>query len=137
VKRVGYTGTVEARLRSHFADHADGIAAVYLFGSVARGTSRDDSDVDLAVLFDAAPPRTLAGMPFELEDQLRKLLGRDVQVVVLNRAPPDLVHRVLRDGILVLDRDPAARIRFEVKLRNEYFDLLPHLQRYRRSRGAA
>jgi len=52
--------------------------------------------------------------------------------VVLNRAPVDLVHRVLRDGILLLDRDPSGRIRFEVRARNEYFDLLPHLRRYRR-----
>jgi uncharacterized protein YutE (UPF0331/DUF86 family) len=46
-----------------------------------------------------------------------------IQVVVLIRAPADLVHRVLRDGHLVLD--PAARIRFEVQRRNEYFDLAP------------
>jgi len=44
---------------------------------------------------------------------------------------PDLVHRILRDGILCLDRDRSARIRFEVKARGEYFDLLPYLQRYR------
>jgi hypothetical protein len=37
----------------------------------------------------------------------------------------------LRDGRVVLDRDASARIRFEVKSRNEYFDLLPFLRRYR------
>lgn len=30
------------------------------------------------------------------------------------------------------DRDPGARIRFEARARNEYFDLLPFLERYRR-----
>ncbi len=53
-------------------------------------------------------------------------------MVVLNRAPADLVHRVLRDGRLVLDLDPAARIRFEVQSRNEYFDLAPVRRLYRR-----
>jgi len=53
-------------------------------------------------------------------------------VVVLNDAPADLVHRVLRDGVLVLETDRSARIRFEVAKRNEYFDLLPILRRYRR-----
>ena len=58
-------------------------------------------------------------------------LGLPVQVVVLNTAPVDLVHRVLRDGRLLIDIDPSARVRFEVKARNEYFDLLPVLRRYR------
>jgi hypothetical protein len=44
---------------------------------------------------------------------------------------------VLRDGLLVLDRDPSVRIRFEVRARNEYFDLLPFLLRYRRLGGRA
>jgi len=38
---------------------------------------------------------------------------------------------VLRDGRLVLDRDPGARIRLEVRARNEYFDLEPIGRLYR------
>jgi len=56
-------------------------------------------------------------------------------LIVLNRAPTDLVHRVLRDGRLLLDRDPSKRIRFEVRKRNEYFDLEPALRRYREARA--
>ena len=41
----------------------------------------------------------------------------------------------MRDGQLLFDRDPAARVRFEVAARNAYFDILPMLERYRR--GAA
>jgi hypothetical protein len=58
-------------------------------------------------------------------------MGRPVDLVVLNRAPVDLIHRVLRAGILIHERNPAARIRFEVQARNEYFDLLPYLWQYR------
>ena len=65
------------------------------------------------------------------EGDLERELGRAVQLVVLNDAPSDLVHRVLRDRRLLLDRDRVARLRFEVRSRNEYFDLLPVLQRYR------
>jgi hypothetical protein len=50
----------------------------------------------------------------------------------MNHAAPDLLHRVLRDGEILLDRDPSFRIQFEVRTRNEYFDLLPILRRYRR-----
>lgn len=58
-----------------------------------------------------------------------------MDLVVLNRAPVDLIHRVLRDGLLLLDFHPGARTRFEVQARNEYSDLLPHLRRYRRMEG--
>ncbi len=122
-------------LRSHFAAHPGDAAAVYLFGSVARGEAGGESDVDVAVLFGGDPPGGLAGLALPLEGELERRLGRPVQLVVLNRAPVDLVHRVLRDGIVVLDRDPGARIRFEVRARNEYFDLLPMLRRYRRLDG--
>jgi len=123
--------TIEERLQTFFQSRPDGMAAVYLFGSVARGQARADSDVDVAVLYKADPPRTLEGLPLALEDDLERLLGRPVDVVALNRAPVDLVHRVLLDGILVLETDRPARIAFEVKSRNEYFDLLPVLHRYR------
>lgn len=105
---------------------------MYLFGSVARGEARTDSDVDVGVLFEQDPPATLDAPQFAVEAELERRLGRAVQVVALNRASSDLVHRVLRDGRLVLDRDPAARIRFEVRSRNEYFDMAPIRGRYRR-----
>jgi predicted nucleotidyltransferase len=121
------------RTRAFFADAHRDVVAVYVFGSVARGTARPGSDVDVAVLFPTTPEPTLLGRPLTLADDLRGALGCPVDVVVLNDAPPDLVHRVLRDGVLVVERDRAARVRFEVRLRNEYFDLLPYLQAYRRA----
>jgi hypothetical protein len=67
-----------------------------------------------------------------IESRIARVVGRPAQVVVLNTAPAGLIHRVLRDGVLLLDRAPGARIRFEVKARNEFFDLQPILTRYRR-----
>jgi predicted nucleotidyltransferase len=123
-----------ARLSGALAGENTDLCCAYLFGSWARGDARRDSDVDVAVLFSADPPRTLAGLHLDLADRLKGALGgRPVDLVVLNHAPVDLVHRVLRDGVLLLERDRSARIRFEVRARNEYFDLLPHLQRYRRA----
>jgi uncharacterized protein len=128
---------IEARLAEFFAAEAErqGIAAAYLFGSVARGTAGKRSDVDVAVLYEGEPPPGFAGLGIPLAGDLERRLGRPVDVVVLNRAPADLVHRVLRDGHLLVDRDRSRRIAFEVQSRNEYFDLLPHLRRYRRMGG--
>lgn len=124
--------SAEDQLRDFFSARADGIAAAYLFGSVARGSSGAGSDVDVAVLYSSPPPATLRSPASALEADLERLMGRRVEVVVLNSAPVDLVARVLRDGRLVLEGDRSARIAFEVKARNEYFDLLPILRRYRR-----
>jgi hypothetical protein len=109
-----------------------GLAAAWLFGSAARGEARPGSDVDVAVLLRDDPEPTLAGLRADLADSLTEALGRPVDLVVLNGAPVDLVHRVLRDGVLLLDRDPSRRIAFEVRSRNAYFDLLPYLREYRR-----
>ena len=111
-----------ARLEEYFRANPRGIAAAYLYGSVARGTARESSDVDVAVLFERDPPRTLEGLHGDLAQALDDCLGRTVDLVILNHAPVDLVHRVLRDGVLVCDANRSARVRFEVRARNEYFD---------------
>ena len=72
-------------------------------------------------------------MALDLADDLQKALRAPVDLVVLNRASPDLIHRILRDGILVCEFDCAARVRFEVDARRRYFDLLPYLREYRRT----
>lgn len=108
------------------------LVAAYLYGSQARGTARPGSDVDLGILLDARPAPTLKGVARDLEGSLEAALRRPVQAVVLNTASPDLIHRVLRDGIILLDRDRAARLRFEVQARNEYFDMEPIRRLYRR-----
>jgi hypothetical protein len=128
---------MEAVLRQFFERRLDGLVAVYLFGSRARKTHGAASDVDVAVLLDRDPPPTLAGMRFDWAADLALEIGHEVDFIVLNRASPDLIHRVLRDGKLIVDRDPSARIRFEVQARSKYFDLLPILNEYRKSRARA
>lgn len=124
------------RLKEHFRGHPDGLVAVYLYGSRARGTERAGSDVDLGLLFAEEPREVIGGPRFQVEERVEKALRLPVQTVTLNTAPPDLVHRVLRDGVLVLEADRSARIRFEIAARNQYFDLLPILEEYRRPRKA-
>jgi hypothetical protein len=50
-----------------------------------------------------------------------------VDVVLLNRAPPLLYHRVLRDGIRVLARDLRATTTREGYALSRYCDYVPQL----------
>ncbi len=118
-------------LRALLPEEPGTLVAAWLFGSRARSEERPGSDVDLGVLFDPPPQPRLGNVAHRLEARLEAALGFPVQVVTLNAAPPDLVHRVLRDGVLLVDRSPRERVRFEVRSRNEFFDLQPILARYR------
>jgi predicted nucleotidyltransferase len=73
----------------------------------------DDSDFDLAVLWAAhagSGRRHLLGV---LERELAVALGTPrVSVVDVERAPLLLRHRVLRDGVLLVESDPRLRARF-------------------------
>jgi uncharacterized protein len=120
-----------------FAAAPPGVAAAWLFGSVARGTARAGSDVDVAVLTAGPPERGLDALKLGLEGEIERALGVPAQLVVLDGAPVDLAHRVLRDGVLLCEPDRSARIRFEVRTRNAWWDLLPYLEDYRRPRRSA
>jgi predicted nucleotidyltransferase len=110
------------------------ILEAYLFGSCARGEGRAHSDVDVAVYVDAG---RMAGSGYGYEatlatELMRALATNRVDVVVLNRAPPLLYHRVLRDGIRVLSRDLAATTTREGRALSRYCDYVPQLEKIER-----
>jgi predicted nucleotidyltransferase len=84
------------RLRPQIADLCAqyGIAELAVFGSVARGEDRPDSDVDL--LYVRAPAATLGYIKLGmLQDELEELIGRPVDLI-----SKDGLHWVIRDKVL-------------------------------------
>jgi predicted nucleotidyltransferase len=108
------------------------VLAAYVFGSVATGRTRRNSDVDIAVLLgDNIRPSGMFRYRLRLISELGSALHRpDVDVVILNVAPPLLAHRVLSKGKLVFERSASARIRFQVMTANRYADLVPAFETY-------
>jgi uncharacterized protein len=93
------------------------IAAAWLYGSVARGDARRDSDVDVGVLFAAHLQTDRRRVLHEIERGLaRALPGKKLSVVDLEAAPLLLRHRVLRDGALLVEPDPRARSSFAARV---------------------
>lgn len=112
-------------LRAVLARHLR-VAAAWVFGSVARGDARPDSDLDVAVLL-RGPERTSdASDLFALAAELERFSpsGR-VDVLVLGAQGPILRHRVLAEGVLVNDSDPEARMEFEERTVREFLDWKP------------
>lgn len=110
------------------------VAFAYLFGSVAKGRTRQASDVDVAVFFcgPEASPSDRLDRALDLEGQLEVVLKRTVQVVVLNDAPLDLRFNVLNHGIPLEAHDPAERARFFVDTGRQYYDMEPARRIFRR-----
>ena len=132
------TAAIETRVRETLLAASPPPRCAWLFGSRARDEARPTSDVDVAVLLGFRPEPSLSGPAQDLCWALEGALGLPVDVVVLDGADTDLVHRVMRDGRLLYDLDPSLRVAFEVRARNAYWDLLPIRREYRRTgRGAS
>jgi uncharacterized protein len=121
------------RLREALA--VEGVVAASLFGSQATGKADALSDVDVAVwldpdLGDSARFR----LRLELIGRAASALGtNEVDLVVLNDAPPLLKHRALRSGVRLLDRDPVRRVRLESRAVADYLDTKPLRDRLSRA----
>lgn len=101
-------------------DRRFGLDSLWLFGSEAQGTARPDSDVDFAALFKGRPTPVEV---FEAQAELTEILGRDVDLVDLDRVSPILARQVLRHGRLVIDRDPKRRYAFFSRTISMYEDV--------------
>lgn len=103
------------------------VVLAYLFGSHARGRPMPISDIDFAVLLSGDFPReSYLDCQIALTQALTKIFRSDeVQVVILNHAPPLLGYKVILEGKLLTCRDPIARVRFQVRATQRYFDTRP------------
>jgi Predicted nucleotidyltransferases len=73
-----------------------GVKSLALFGSCARGTANDDSDVDVLIMFDGpATSERYFGAQFYLED----LLGKPVDLVTETAVRPELRPYIERDRV--------------------------------------
>jgi len=88
-----------------------------IFGSHARGRARIGSDLDLAVYF-YRPPVGLDHL--DLLSELSDLSGREVDLVVLNRASALLRHQVLKNRIPFCIKERSAYTRFREKAMADY-----------------
>lgn len=88
------------RLKSHQAELMRlGVERLYLFGSIAEGRERDDSDVDL--FFDHQKGALGLYELMDLKEKTSKILGRPADIMTRGSLHPTLRPRIERAAVLV------------------------------------
>lgn len=93
------------------------LIALYRFGSFAKGSTRPDSDVDLAVL---TPNPMPALRRFELAQELAAELHCDVDLVDLRTASTVMRMQVISTGDCLDAPNAPARREFEMYVYSDY-----------------
>ncbi len=105
----------------------EGVVAAMLIGSQARGNPGPLSDVDIAVWHD---PKLDSRARFDLQLSLAGDAGRalgteEIDLVMLNQAPPLMRHRAMREAKRLVERDHDERVRLETRTILDYLDTAP------------
>lgn len=104
------------------------IIFAYIFGSYAKGKAKERSDLDIAVWVKEPVDK------LELITALGEAVRKEVDVVILNTAPPLLRHQVMRYGKLLFCKDTRELVRFKVWTMKEYEDFRWLQETYTRRR---
>jgi uncharacterized protein len=97
-----------------------------VFGSVARGTSKPHSDLDIAI-FPVDPDLPLRE-ELNLQSRLSAVSGREVDLVRVDQCAPGLRFRLAREGLLLLGSS-SELARFQARAGIEHADLAPARRR--------
>lgn len=108
------------------------VVSAFLFGSQAKEKTGSLSDIDIAVFLDERVPREkYFDVKLHLLGELMDLLKRnDIDLVILNEAPPLLSYRVLKEGVLIFCQDKKKLLENEVRTVLRYLDWKPFLEKY-------
>lgn len=94
------TAAIEKTIAEYFKTQP--VLKAWIFGSYSRGEQRPDSDVDILIVLDPSEP---VGMKFfGMYEDLKELLGRNVDLVTERSLAPFARASVERDRKLVYER---------------------------------
>lgn len=105
------------QLKDYFARQPE-VSMAFIFGSYAKNRALSDSDIDIAMYF------TPKGNSIEWEEErewpeekqfwidTERILEKNVDLLVLNRAPSRMVFDILRTGIPLVIKDKSLYWRF-------------------------
>ena len=104
-------------LKTYF-EKRDDVAFAFLFGSAITGRMRREGDIDIAVYFrpEHGVEWEMSGKRWEAEARialdLERLLKKEVDLIVLNRAMAILADEIIRKGMPIIIKDTGLLLDF-------------------------
>lgn len=120
VALAGLRGELIRRLRERLADWP-GLSGAWLFGSVARGQSRSDSDIDIAIVATDLESSDLHQRLTRLHEDVTTWTGNELQLVehspsswaALKISQNPLIEQIRTDGIPLVNSDASLMERLK------------------------
>lgn len=106
-------------LKPYFEKERD-ILFSFLFGSRASGKTCLESDIDIAVYLKRQDDK----LENKIQNDLERLLGKEVDLVILNRSPSTLSWNIIRKGIALDIKDRGVYLDFMLEVSREAEDLI-------------
>ncbi len=95
--------------------------AIVLFGSFARGTQNDESDIDIAFLSNKEISKKEI---FYLKQNLEDIANRDIDLINLNDDIGDgFKYEILMNGIILYCEDDIKFDLYKIRIFRDYLDL--------------
>lgn len=111
-------------LKTILEEQAKQVVFAYIFGSLVKSGSYRAGDIDLAVFFEKSESVSFLDAKLDLNATLSRMLKfDDIDILILNTARNlILLDEVIRDGIVILDKDPNFREDFEQRILHQALD---------------
>lgn len=107
-------------LIKQYCEKREEVLMGFLFGSYASNYQCKESDVDIALYL-----RDTGGWAeIEIQNDIERLLHKQVDLVVLSRAPATLAWNILRKGIPLIIKDRGFYLDFLLDVSNEAQDFI-------------
>ena len=101
------------------------VAYALLFGSDARGTAHEGSDLDVAIAFHPGVTMDVHALGDLVSALERAAGGRRVDLLLIDEAPPPVAYRAFRDGVVLVENDHQALAARKTRAILEYLDFRP------------
>jgi len=125
------------KLKDYF-EKRDDVVMAFLFGSFAKGQAVYDSDVDIAVYFKPEKRRVeseedkIYPEENQIWENVEKIIKRNVDLVILNKARPLVAFDVLQTGIPIIIKNRPLYWNFYSLIHSSALDFMEFSQDYRR-----
>lgn len=108
-------------LKSYFANKPE-VMFGYLFGSYAKDQAKGNSDIDIGIYLNDFKPKLAYTYKIEETEEIQRLYGKKIDLVLINQAPPILRHEIIKYGILIKEQDREFLVKFKVRSFYQYLD---------------